>query len=422
MLNKLLSMLRRYERVQPGDQVICAVSGGADSVALMYAMKLLAEKLDIRVSAAHFNHGLRGAESDGDEAFVRALCDRLDIPLYVGSGNVVPGKKGLEAAARNARYDFLRSLPGKIATAHTADDNAETMLMHLVRGTGLKGLGGISPVNGNVIRPMLQITRREVEAFLQENCLRYVTDSSNNTDRFLRNRLRHHVIPLLQKENPRIGENLSAAALRLREDAQFLDQLAEDNTTADVSDLRQLPEALRLRVLGNLLKKWGVPEPEAEHICLLDKLVFSPKPSAKAEFPGGITITRNYGNLEKGGQTAPLETVVLQCPGEVELPQINLRITCRPAEYICNEKERFTATPAGSMVIRSRYPGDVMRCSGGTKKLKELFIDSKIPAAQRQLTPVVADDLGVLGVYGFGANKDRLAADLPAVTICFESI
>ena len=124
MLNKLLKMIRRYDMIAPGDSVVCAVSGGADSMALLWSMYLLREKLGIRLSAAHFNHKLRGAESDRDEAFVREFCDGYQIPCFVGSDAVVPGKKGLEAAARDARYAFLNTLPGKIATAHTCDDNA----------------------------------------------------------------------------------------------------------------------------------------------------------------------------------------------------------------------------------------------------------------------------------------------------------
>ena len=230
MLNKLLAFIRRYDMLKPGDCVVCAVSGGADSVALLFALYLLRQKLGISVSAAHFNHRLRGEESDRDEAFVREFCDRYDIALHVGSETVQPGKKGLEAAARDARYAFLKSLPGKIATAHTADDNAETLLMHLVRGTGLKGLGGITPVTDKLIRPMLEVTRREVLCFLKEYNLSYVDDSSNDTDQFLRNRLRHHVMPLLARENPGIAENLSALALRLRQDEEYLTQAALRNT------------------------------------------------------------------------------------------------------------------------------------------------------------------------------------------------
>ena len=222
MLDKLLFTLKQYRMVAPGDQVVCAVSGGADSVALLFALYLLREKLGICVSAVHFNHGLRGEESDRDEAFVEKLCHRLDVPLTVGRAAVKPGKKGLEAAAREARYRFFSTLSGKIATAHTADDNAETVLMHMVRGTGLKGLGGIAPIRGPFIRPMLGITRQEVLAFLEEYRLQYVTDSSNESDCFLRNRLRHHVMPLLKQENPRLCRNMSAMAQRLREDEEAL--------------------------------------------------------------------------------------------------------------------------------------------------------------------------------------------------------
>lgn len=422
MLNKLLAFIRRYEMLQPGDHVTCAVSGGADSVALVYGMKLLSEKMGITVSAAHFNHCLRGAESDEDEEFVRAFCERHDIPLQVGKGTVTAGKKGLEAAARAARYEYLLTLPGKIATAHTADDNAETVIMHMLRGTGLKGLGGINPVNGRIIRPMLDVTRQEIEAFLQEYCLRHITDSSNETDQFLRNRIRHHVMPLLRQENPRVGENLSTMALRLREDAAYLDNLAAQSMTTDVFALRKLSPSLRLRVLGRLLEEWGVPEPEAEHIALADKLVFSPKPSARASFPGGVTLCRSYDRLEKCQTEAPLEQMLLPCPGSVELPHLGLRITCRTATSLTDEKDCFTVKPDGPVVIRSRCPGDTMRRAGGSKKLKELFIDGKIPAAQRAGIPVIADAGGILGVYSFGANKDRIARDLPAITICFESM
>ena len=145
MRNKLLKFIREQGLISPGDRVVCAVSGGADSVAMLFALYLLKEKLDIRLEAAHFNHHLRGEESQRDEKFVRDFCSRYDIPLHLGGAQVQPGKKGLEAAARDARYAFLQSLDGNIATAHTADDNAETVLLHLIRGTGLKGLGGIAP-------------------------------------------------------------------------------------------------------------------------------------------------------------------------------------------------------------------------------------------------------------------------------------
>ena len=422
MLNKLLSCIRRYDMLQPGDSVVCAVSGGADSVAMLWALCLLREKLGITVSAAHFNHGLRGAESDRDEAFVRDFCQRFEIPLQCGSARVEPGKKGLEAAARDARYAFLKSLPGKIATAHTANDNAETVLMHMVRGTGLKGLGGIAPVNGKLIRPMLNVTREQVLGFLEEYHLDYVTDSSNNEDAFLRNRLRHHVMPLLEEENPRLAENLSAMALGLRDDEAALTGLTHSDPLPSVQQLRHMDRSLRSRWLSAFLERSGVREPEREHILLAESLVFSEKPSARASFPGGVTICRNYDRLELARRSEKLDAVELLCPGVTELPELNLRVVCQAAEDCTAQTDRFTVVPQGKMILRSRLAGDSMRLSGGTKSLKKLFIDRKIPALQRDQIPVIADEKGVLGVLGFGPNEDRKAQKLKGIEIRFEAL
>lgn len=417
MLNKLLSFLRRYDMVSEGDHVVCALSGGADSVAMLFAFYLLKEKLGIQLSAAHFNHHLRGEESDRDEAFVRAFCDRYDIPLAVGSSQVTAGKKGLEAAARDARYAFLRTLPGKIATAHTADDNAETVLMHLVRGTGLKGLGGITPVQGNLIRPMLSITRADVERFLQEYYVNHIEDSSNKTDVFLRNRIRHHVMPLLTAENPRLAENLSAMALRLRLDEECLSQQANFEILPTVEQLKALHSAQRSRVLEAFLRRSGVREPEESHILQVEALIFSEKPSARASFPGGVTIARNYDRLEVLTKENPLETVELK--DTLDLPQLGLRVTCAPAEKIINTPDTFTVYPRGAITLRPRQSGDTIRLPGGSRSLKKLFVDRKIPASQRDRIPVIADGQGVLGVYGIGTNLDRAAQEIPALTIRF---
>ena len=418
MLNKLLAFNRQHGLMEKGDTVVCALSGGADSVALLFALYLLKEKLGIRLEAAHFNHHLRGAESDRDEAFAAQLCDRYDIPLHIGSGRVTPGKKGLEAAARDARYGYFRTLDGKIATAHTADDNAETVLMHLVRGAGLKGLGGIAPAGGNLIRPMLSITRQEVEDFLEEWCLSHITDSSNDTDAFLRNRIRHHVMPLLKRENPKLAENLSAMALGLREDEKVLSSLAGGETLPDVETLRTMPAALRSRALEAFLKRSGVKEPEQVHIAQAEKLVFSDNPSAMGHFPGGVTVGRCYDRLEVMQQREELEETILPCPGEALLP--DYRVVCAPAETIINDEYTFTVVPQGPMVLRSRRSGDCIRLSGGTRQLKKLFIDRKIPAAQRSGIPVLSDERGILGVCGVGADRDRRASELPAVTVRFE--
>ena len=397
--------------VSPNDRVICAVSGGADSVALLFAMYLLREKLDIRLEAAHFNHNLRGAESDRDEDFVRAFCNRYDIPLLVGSGTVRPGKKGLEAAARTARYDFLRTLGGKIATAHTADDNAETVLMHMLRGTGLHGLGGITPVTDNLIRPMLNVTREDVLAFLQEYNLTYVCDSSNGTDQFLRNRLRHHCMPFFAQENPNFVSSVSQMAQRLRRDEAQLSDEADHAMTTDVFALRSLKPAIRTRVLHRLLVEFGMKEPETEHILLLERVVFSKNPSAKANFPGNIVIGRNYNILQRQDMRDDF-VCELPVPGSVVLQDQNLCVTVQRAG---SQKETFI--PEGIVRIRSRKAGDEMRLSFGTKRLKKLFVDKKIPAHERNRIPVIADDRGVIYVHGFGMNLDRLETGTMACSL-----
>ena len=412
MLNKISGMLREYGMLQPGDRVICAVSGGADSVALLFAIYLLKEKWGVSLEAAHFNHGLRGKESDRDEAFVRGLCDRYDIPLHVGRGNVTPGEKGLEAAARDARYAFFATLPGKIATAHTADDNAETVLMHMVRGTGLKGLGAIAPVRDNLIRPMLMVTRQQVLEFLEEYHLSSVKDSSNDTDQFLRNRLRHHVMPLLKQENPRLAENLSAMALRLRQDEEALRRPLDFSNGLPLEKTRAMPKAVRSRVLADFLIYCGVKEPEAEHIALAEKLVFSENPSAWGSFPGKVRLHRQYDRLINEEKTGGFTPVSLAAEGVTEIPELGLRVVCTPAQVQENTPDTFTVTPQGQLWLRPRQEGDTMRLPGGTKSLKKLFIDRKIPAGQRARIPVVCDDEGVLGVYGIGVNQDRTASAL----------
>lgn len=417
MLNKLQAFIKKYDMIAPGETVICGVSGGADSMALLTALTLLKDKLQCNVAAAHFNHCLRGEASDADEAFVREYCSGLQIPFFVGRANVVPGEKGLEAAARDARYGFFRTLSGKIATAHTANDNAETVLMHMVRGTGLKGLGAIAPVSGNLIRPMLNITRAEVMAFLQEYHIPCVNDSTNDTDMFFRNRLRHHIMPVLSDENPKFSENLSAMAMRLREDEQLLQEVAAQQMTRDVMQLRKMHPAIRSRVLTAFLEECGVKEPNGEHIKLTESLVFSEKPSASAMFPNGVAVRRNYNQLERFIIAEQPRQQVLSCPGKVNFGTVTVI-----ADFVDENQadgDGLIVKPKGKMIVRSRQSGDVIRLSGGTKSLKKLFIDRKIPEAERMQIPVITDDEGILCIYGIGKNLVETEYNGPCVNIKF---
>lgn len=404
MLSKLSAFVRANQMIESGDEIICALSGGADSVALTFAMKLLSEVWDFRVAAAHFNHHLRGEESQRDEEFVKQFCRNFEIPLYLGGTYVCSGEKGLEAAARDARYAFLKSLPGKIATAHTADDNAETLLMHLVRGTGLRGLGGITPVMGKLIRPMLTVTRQDVEAFLEEYSLPHIEDSSNASDDFLRNRLRHEVMPVLRRENPRFSENLTAMAQNLRREEDFLSGCLEESLPP-VSRLRQLHPALRRRYVERFLKQSGVKEPEQTHISQTEALLFADNPSARVNLPGGITVCREYDTIVRREKKDPIAAAVLACPGIWRNEAYTVEAFF--AEEPQLTADCFTVNPKGTMVVRSRQPGDRLRLSGGSKDLKKIMIDRKIPEARRSSIPVIADADGVLGVAGIGANLSR---------------
>ena len=415
MLNKLRAFLKEQALLSPGDKVIAAVSGGADSVAMLFALYLLRDELGIILEAAHFNHHLRGAESDRDEAFVTDFCGRYCIPLHLGSGRIVSGKKGLEAAARDARYAFLRSLPGKVATAHTADDNAETVLMRLIRGTGLKGLGAIAPVSGNVIRPMLTVTRDDVEAFLEEYALPHVEDSSNAEDDFLRNRIRHGILPLMRAENPRIGENLSAMALLLRQDEACLQAMIPEEQMPDVSRLKAMEPALRRRTLERFLKAQGVREPEQIHILQAEQLLYHWSPSASMQFPGGVTIGRQYDRLVRLECAPELPETRLSVPGETCIG--GKRFVSEYATDLEERPDSVLVCPVGALIIRSRRSGDTMRLPGGTRSLKKMYIDRKIPALQRAAVPVLADDRGVLAVFGIGTDIRFRPDSLPAVRV-----
>ena len=190
--------------------MLCAVSGGVDSMYLLHRMAELGAQRGFAVGCAHFNHGLRGAESDRDEAFVRAQCEKLGVPFYAGRGDVASVRgMGTEAAARELRYAFLTHCADEhgydwIATAHTADDNAETLLLNLARGCGLRGLTGIPPQRGKLLRPMLDTTRAQAEAYLTARAIPHVEDSTNAADTYARNRVRHHAVPALESVNHRL--------------------------------------------------------------------------------------------------------------------------------------------------------------------------------------------------------------------------
>lgn len=442
MQNKVLAYCQTQRLLSPGDTVVCAVSGGVDSVVLLDILCALRDALDICVRAAHFNHQLRGAESDRDEAFVRALCDARGVALSIGRGDVCARAartgESIEEAARKLRYAFFDTLGGPVATAHNADDNLETVLLNLVRGTSLAGLCGIAPRRGQYIRPLLCLTRAQIAAYAQEHGLRYVEDSTNALDTCVRNRLRHHVVPLLKAENPVLSELTLRACALVREDEQYLETAAQAvleqaklSRGHSCRALRQSPAALRTRAIRLLLQKIHAPKLASNHILAVERLIFSSSPSAACSLPGGWTARREYDALLLTHETPPATfcPVQLDPDGVTEIPALGLRVRCtrgKKIDKIPKNGSTFVfkcdTIDAGSpLVLRPRQTGDALRLPGGTRTVKRLLIDRKIPAARRGLVPVIADDAGVLAVYPIAVNLDRLAmADERAIIITIE--
>jgi tRNA(Ile)-lysidine synthase len=313
-LKDILSFWEEYHMLPENGKILCAVSGGADSVCMLHLLKSMAEKLHISVAAAHFNHMLRGDESDRDEEFVRSLCEDLNVPFYSGRGDVAKfareNSMGTEEAARKLRYDFLFKTAEeigaqKIATAHTADDNAETVIMRIARGTGLKGLCGIPPVRDNIIRPILTVTRQEVEDHLEKYGLPHVEDSTNLSDDYTRNKIRHLVMPVLREINPQVSEAVASMTELLRQDESFLEREAEaalkrfPGERLPVKELLELPEPVLRRVImaraGENLNK--------VHVESILSLLRTGGPSAELSIPGK-TLRREYGDIIFGAQEA----------------------------------------------------------------------------------------------------------------------
>ena len=425
MIARFRETAARYGMLPAGARVLCACSGGADSTALLH---LLCHTEGVAVICAHFNHRLRGAEADRDEAWVRALCDELSVPCVCESADVAgyaaAQHMGLEEAARTLRYAFLERAAeaqgcDRIATAHHAEDNAETMLWNLVRGSGARGLSGIPPVRGRIIRPMLNVTRPQIEAYLRENGLSCVFDSSNRADDNPRNRIRHHVLPLLLAENPSAMEHISAAAESLRTDDAYLSALAQRFITDYLQDgalpipeLLALPEPVGTRVLRSLCGP-----AQRKHIEAVCALCRSGKAHAEADLPGR-RVRKEYDRLYfvSAPENADFRREIPL--GTTDLPELSLRILREPARIFDEIHNSFNTFFFKSDSIRGRisvgpaHGGEKIRLPGRgcTKTLKKLFQESKMPPAQRKATPVLYDADGVIAVYGFGIAERCAAA------------
>lgn len=399
------------------EPILCAVSGGVDSMYLLCRLR----ELGYDVIAAHFNHRLRGEESERDERFVADFCAENGIRCVVGGGDVAAYARenalGIEEAARKMRYDFLAKTAaelsaGCIATAHTANDNAETMLFNLARGTGLRGLGGIPPVRGNIVRPMLAVTRDEAEAYLAERGIPHVDDSTNAHDDYARNRIRHAAVPVLETVNAGFVENAARCAARLRADEAFLSALADEHIArhgADAAALAALAEPVAARVVMQL----AGTALSAKHIAAVLHVAAH---GGAADIPGG-RVRREGGLLVFGAEERESLPAREIKPGETALPEAHLILRCTEkttAERVCRPFTTFFFSSdkiCGKLYVTARRAGDRLRPAGRgcTKTLKQLFLENGVEAARRDAWPVLRDERGVVAVYGLAVDENALA-------------
>lgn len=414
--------------IQSGERVLCAVSGGADSMCLLSQMVSLAAQTGFSVLCAHFDHRQRGAESQRDADFVRAWCAEHDVACFV---EAYEGGRSDEASLRAARYAFLRRVAAKqncrwIATAHTADDQLETMLLNLARGSGLRGMTGIAPVQGDLLRPMLDLTRADVEAYLRAHQIPHVEDSSNASDDYARNRLRHAALPALQSVNAQAVRHAAETASLLREDADYLDSLALQALEKDGSSLealRSLPRPVRARVF-RLRFGAGLSK---QHIEALHAFIMEDAPAA-LDLPG-VRVLREQGRLRAEQTLPPLPELVLTAGQTFDLPAHGFRITVSETDTVPQIYDSFTvyrfksAEIRGKLTLTARRPGDAIRLAGRgcTKRLSDLFLEAGVPASERDYIPVLRDDLGPAAVYGFGvAERLTPGEGAPSITVMME--
>lgn len=421
---KMADMLEKLYLPDKCRRLLCAVSGGADSVFLLHVLHENREKLGIELFAAHFEHGIRGEESLRDAGFVKELCDSLDVPLCMESGDTPAYAKahgmGLEEAARTLRYEFLQRAAetmdcDAIATAHNADDNAETVIFNLTRGSGTAGLRGIPRQRGNIIRPILDVSRTEIEEYLQSRGIEHITDSTNLSDDYSRNLIRHQVMPVLKKINPGFCEAVGRCTGLLTQDEDCLGDMARDFVEKNFRDgslsceaILALHEAVSSRVLRSLC-----PQSLSEsHVKALMALAAG-EGLGHCDVPG-LRVTREQGRLyfEKGEKLSiePREIVL----GEpLFLPEAGIGIRAGEEIYNGEVHDLFKTyfikceSICGKLVLSSRMPGDKISPQGRncTKSLKSIFVEKKMTQRERDLCPVIRDDKGPLILLGHAVDK-----------------
>lgn len=445
MLARLLHSLQIHALIPADCHVLVGVSGGADSVALLYLLHHLRPRLSFALTAAHLHHGLRGAEADADAEFVQTLCWRLGVPCVVERVAVQEHARArgisVEMAGRELRYAFFARVAAtvgadRVATAHHADDQVETLLLRLLRGTSLQGLGGLAPLGGRsgltLIRPLLDVRHAELVAFLKRHRLRWREDASNADTKLLRNRVRHELLPFLEERfQPTVRAALQRTATVLRDEQAWLAELIQPlarraRTPAGglrVAVLRRLPLAARRRILMAWLLERGL-DPARVDFQLLERVeAWLERPAGPLSLPGRQSLRRTGSSLElvpAGRLPGCPRSLSVLVPGRIQDEDWGLVVEAQrgqgfqrirparpgPGTFIA---EICAAKWAGAdLIVRTRRPGDRMAPFGmtGSIKLQDVLVDLKVPREQRDRLPVVECRGEIVWVPGYRLARD----------------
>jgi len=426
LLTIMRTTIEHYRMFAPGDHVVVAVSGGADSVALLNALHELAPTLKLRLTVAHLNHGLRPEAAERESDFVKNLAHKLAVPCICELRDVRADKHAsgecLQEAARTVRYRFFSDViercgAQKLALGHIMDDQAETVLIRLLRGASTRGLGGIPPVrSGGIVRPLIEVRRRSIEFFLHQRGIEFIPDTSTNEPQYLRNIIRHELLPLLARQyNPRVVEALCTTAALARNDEALLQdtaahiadealKLTDDSIRIPVSLLESHPQ-LAGRIIRRAFELFNgsCRGLTSLHTDAILALLNSRGSSKKISIAGGLIVRREYSELVMNPEhnLAAFHVQVDALPADVPLPQINARMQIRSltvaddAALQCTDVSDTVHLAAESislpLIIRSWKPGDRIRPFGfnAQKKVKAIFAEKKIPVRLRMSIPLI---------------------------------
>ncbi len=441
---KIAQTAERFAMLPEGGAVVAGVSGGADSMALLFYLLKIAPERGISVCAAHLNHGLRGEEAERDEDFVRSYCAAHGVECRVRRADVraeaARTGQSEETCGRSLRYAFFAELAqergARIATAHTLSDNVETVLLNLARGTGLSGLCGIPPVRDGIVRPLLFLTRAQTEAYCRENGVPFVTDSTNLTPAYARNRLRLEAVPALKSVNSSLEEAVLRMTGTLSEEEAFLSSEAERALAAarrdggyDLHALAGLPAPLLRRAVKSAAGPFSSGQVEKVHVELLCRAVR--EGHGGTALPGGRILAAQGGLLREppGEEDFPEWSVPFAPPLALTGDGRRLIIEAIDGETygkrlkinnLLFKNAVAYDTITGSTVLRNRRAGDRFfpASRGVGKSLKKLFQEEGVPAHRRGNVPLLADGGEILWVEGVGpSERARVRADTERVAL-----